>query len=154
MKTSKESVETRETPPLEAILEAGVVALPPRRGQGKRTRAETQESRRERQRRVCADLLKRWVPLATAEELALRKENRGKPVIDEEPLEAGLKAGAFVLKVLERLAKLDGLDAAEKREVTLTETADPLELARRVQAVSPVLAGRLSGGSLSRTAQG
>jgi hypothetical protein len=105
------------------------------------------EEGRARQRQVCAELLERWVPLATAEALALRKETRGKPIIDEEPLEAGLKAGAFVLKVLERLAKLDGLDAAEKREVTLTETADPLELARRVQAVSPVLAGRLNGGS-------
>ena len=64
-------------------------------------------------------------------------------MIDEEPLEAGLKAGAFVLKVLERLARLDGLDAAEKREVTLTEVADPVELARRVRAVSPVLMARL-----------
>ena len=102
------------------------------------------EERRERQRSVCHQLLERWVPVAASAALALRTEGgRAGPVLDEEPLEAGLKAGAFVLKVLERLARLDGLDAAEKRELTVTEMADPVELARRVRAVSPVLMARL-----------
>ncbi|XHR26958.1 MAG: hypothetical protein ACFUZC_13510 [Chthoniobacteraceae bacterium] len=81
--------------------------------------------------------------MAASADLALRKEGRSGPVIDEEPLEAGLKAAATVLKLLERLAKLDGLDAAEKRELTVTETADPEELARRVRTVSPLLIARL-----------
>lgn len=105
--------------------------------------AEEADQRRARQRTVCLALLDRWVPIATSEALALRKEGRSGPVIDEEPLEAGLKAGAFVLKLLERLARLDGLDAAEKREVMVRELVDPVELARRVRVVSPVLAARL-----------
>lgn len=105
---------------------------------------QTQEERRERQRLVCAELLKKWVPLATSEALALAREVRGKPVIEEEALETGLKAGAFVLKVLERLARLDGIDAAEKREMVVSEFADPLELARRVRAISPLLTARLA----------
>ena len=100
---------------------------------------------RTRQREVCLKLLERWVPLAVADDLAIQKEGRSGPVVDEEPFEAGLKAGAFVLKVLERLARLDGLDAVEKREVTVAEMADPVELARRVQVVSPVLTARLGG---------
>ena len=113
---------------------------------------EMLEERRERQRAVCHALLERWVPVAASAALALRTEGRTGPVIDEEPLEAGLKAGAFVLKVLERLARLDGLDAAEKREVTVTEMADPVELARRVRAVSPVLMARLRlEGALNHT---
>ena len=107
------------------------------------TSTETLEERRARQRAVCYALLERWVPVAASAALALRTEGRTGPVLDEEPLEAGLKAGAYVLKVLERLARLDGLDAAEKREVTVTEMADPVELARRVRAVSPVLMARL-----------
>ena len=103
---------------------------------------DVQEQRRQRQREICAQLLERWVPIA-AVGLALRHEGRGGPVIDEEPLEAGLKAGAYVLKLLERLAKLDGLDAAEKRELTVTKLADPVELARRIRSVSPVLMERL-----------
>ncbi|HWL54717.1 MAG TPA: hypothetical protein VNQ90_19910 [Chthoniobacteraceae bacterium] len=105
---------------------------------------KTQEERRERQRLVCAELLKKWVPLATSEALALAREVRGKPVIEEEAFETGLKAGAFVLKVLERLARLDGVDAAEKREMVVSEFADPLELARRVRAISPLLTARLA----------
>ena len=105
--------------------------------------SETLEERRDRQRAVCYALLERWVPVAASATLALRSEGRCGPVIDEEPLEAGLKAGAYVMKVLERLARLDGLDAAEKRELTVTEMADPVELARRVRAVSPVLMARL-----------
>ena len=101
------------------------------------------EDGRARQREVCLSLLERWVPLAVAADLLLQKEGKSGPVIDEEPFEAGLKAGAFVIKVLERLARLDGLDAVEKREVTVGEMADPVELARRVQVVSPVLAARL-----------
>jgi len=101
------------------------------------------EARRKHQRAVCLQLLERWVPIATSPNLALCKEGKTGPVIDEEPFEAGLKAGAYVIKVLERLAQLDGLDAAEKRELTVTKTADPLELARRVQAVSPILMARL-----------
>ena len=104
---------------------------------------EVMEERRERQRVVCYKLLERWAPLAASATRALRSEGRAGPVIDEEPLEAGLKAGAFVLKVLERLARIDGLDAAEKRELTVTKMADPVELARRVRAVSPVLTARL-----------
>jgi len=110
---------------------------------GSEERPEIIEERRERQRMVCYQLLERWVPLAASATLALREEGRTGPVIDEEPLEAGLKAGAFVLKVLERLARLDGLDAAEKRELTVMKMADPVELARRVQAVSPILMARL-----------
>lgn len=111
----------------------------------KATKAATrdaQEQRRQRQRDVCAQMLERWVPIASPE-LAVRREGRSGPVIDEAAMEDGLKAGAIVLKLLERLAKLDGLDAAEKREVTVRRTADPLELARRVQAVSPILMARL-----------
>ena len=103
---------------------------------------DAQEQRRQRQRDVCAQLLEHWVPIASPE-LAVRKEGRNGPVIEENALEEGLKAGAIVLKLLERLAKLDGLDAAEKREVTVRRTADPLELARRVQTVSPILIARL-----------
>ena len=101
------------------------------------------EKRREQQRAVCLQLLERWVPIAASPALALRKEGRTGPMIDEEPLEAGLKAGAYVLKVLERLAHLDGLDAAEKRELTVKKMADPVELARRVRVVSPILMARL-----------
>ena len=101
------------------------------------------EERREHQRAVCHKLLERWVPIAASPALALRTEGRTGPVIDEEPLEAGLKAGAYVIKVLERLARLDGLDAAEKQELTVTKMADPVELARRVRAVSPILMARL-----------
>jgi len=121
-----------------------------RRGKKKAARKETLEERRERHRQVCIALLERFVPVATAEALALRKEGRSGPVIDEEPLEAGFKAGAFILKVLERLARLDGLDAAEKRELTVAELADPVELAKRVKAVSPVLAERLRLGDLTK----
>jgi len=121
-----------------------------RRGKKKGVRQETMEEHRERQRQVCLALLERFVPVATAETLALRKEGRSGPVIDEEPLEAGFKAGAFVLKVLERLARLDGLDAAEKRELTVAELADPVELAKRVKAVSPVLMERLRLGDLTK----
>ena len=104
------------------------------------------EAGRTRQRQVCGELLDRWVPLATSEALALRSEGRGGPVIDEDPFEAGLKAGAFVLKVLERLARLDGLDAAEKKEITLGDNrATPLELAERVKAVTPLLQRRVGG---------
>jgi|GEM_PF-2155855 len=101
------------------------------------------EESRTRQRAICAALLEKWVPLATAEALAVQGESRGKPVLEEEAFETGLKAGAFVLKVLERLARLDGLDAAERKEVTVSEFADPLELARRIRVVSPVLLARL-----------
>lgn len=104
---------------------------------------QIQEKRRARQRTVCNQLLKRWVPVATAEALALRKEGKSGPVIDEETLETGLKAGAFVLKVVERLARLDGLDVMDTGEMPFSELADPEELARRVQAVSPVLSARL-----------
>lgn len=134
----------------ETASEETFEAAPPREHRAR----ETLEECRGRQREVCALLLERWVPLATAAELALRKEGRSGPVIDEEPFEAGLKAGAFVLKVLERLARLDGLDAAEKREVMLTELADPLELARRVKAVSPILAGRGLGQGHERLGSG
>jgi len=117
--------------------------MKPRRAKRAESLPELLDERRERQRVVCFQLLERWVPVAASADLAVREEGRSGPVIDEEPLEAGLKAGAFVLKVLERLARLDGLDAAEKRELTVTEMADPVELARRVRAVSPVLMARL-----------
>ncbi|MEI6562655.1 MAG: hypothetical protein WCO68_11355 [Verrucomicrobiota bacterium] len=106
-------------------------------------KADALEARRERQRAVCHVLLECWIPVATSDRLALRSEGRTGPVIDEEALEAGLKAGAYVLKVLERLARLDGLDAAEKRELTAGNAVDPVELARRVRAVSPMLMARL-----------
>ena len=106
-------------------------------------KADAIEARRERQRAVCYALLECWMPVATSDKLALRSEGRAGPVIDEEALEAGLKAGAYVLKVLERLARLDGLDAAEKRELTVRNAVDPVELARRVRAVSPMLMARL-----------
>ena len=132
--------------------------MTPRRKPRKRTAApppgspELLEDGRERQRAVCHRLLERWVPVAASEALALQKEGRAGPVIEEEPLEAGLKAGAFVLKVLERLARIDGLDAVEKRELTVTEMADPVELAKRVRAVSPVLMARLRlEGALAKT---
>jgi len=109
---------------------------------GRHATAQVEEGRA-RQREVCMQLLERWVPLAIAANLLLQRESKSGPVIEEEPFEAGLKAGAFVLKVLERLSRLDGLDAVERREVTVSETADPVELARRVHVVSPVLAARL-----------
>lgn len=96
------------------------------------------------------ELLKKWVPLATAEELALARELRGKPVVEEEAFETGLKAGVFVIRVLERLARLDGLDAAERKEVEVSGLADPLELVQRVRTVSPLLAARLAGLGESR----
>lgn len=105
------------------------------------------EEGRDRQRAVCYEMLERWVPVAASAALAVRSEGRNGPVIDEEPLEAGLKAGSLVLKVLERLARLDGLDVVEKREPTLPEVADPVELARRVRVVSPLLVARLRLGS-------
>jgi hypothetical protein len=108
----------------------------------KKSRNPTDE-RREQQRTVCFKLLERWVPVAASADLAVREQGRSGPIIDEEPLEAGLKAAGLVLKLLERLARLDGLDAAEKRELTLTEMADPVELARRVHTVSPLLIARL-----------
>lgn len=125
--------------PIDLDLEA-------RKPLGATDRPEGAEARREHQRVVCGELLERWVPLATSEALSIEKESRGKSVIEDNAFDAGLKAGAFVLKVLERLARLDGLDAAEKREVTLTETADPLELAKRIEQVSPILARRLEEG--------
>ncbi len=109
----------------------------------KTQRGDPVEERRERQRKVCVQLLERWVPVAASADLAVKEKGRSGPIVNEEPLEAGLKAAGLVLKLLERLAKLDGLDAAEKRELTVTETADPVELARRVRAVSPVLMARL-----------
>jgi len=111
---------------------------------GVQAAGECLEEGQRRQRVVCEQLLERWVPLATAEELALRKEGRSGPVIDTEPFDAGLKAGAFVLKVLERLARLDALDTPERKEVKTTKLADPLELARRVEVVSPMLVARLA----------
>ena len=101
------------------------------------------EVRRARQRAVCHELLKRWVPVAASEALAVSKKGRNGEIIDEEPLEAGLKAGALVLKLLERLSKLDGLDTEEKPEPVTGERVDLVELARRVKTVSPVLAARL-----------
>lgn len=106
-------------------------------------RRDPLEERRARQREVCLKLLERWVPVAASAELAVKEAGRSGPIINEEPLDAGLKAGAFVLKLLERLARLDGLDLAEKREATATEMADPVELARRVRVVSPILMARL-----------
>ena len=106
-------------------------------------RADPQEAGRLKQREVCAKLLDRWVPISISDDLVLRKEGRSGPVLDEEPFEAGLKAGAFVLKVLERLARLDGLDSGERTEDAESDMVDPVELARRVQIVSPVLAARL-----------
>ncbi len=108
----------------------------------KPAKPDAQEERRQRQREVCWRALDRWEPIASPE-LAVLKEGRAGPVIEEAALESGLKAAGIVLKLLERLAKLDGLDAAEKREVTVRRTADPLELTRRVQAVSPILMARL-----------
>jgi len=101
------------------------------------------EKLRERQRAACLKLLDRWLPIAATETLAIRKEGRAGPVIDEEPLEAALKAGAFILKLLERLSRLDGLDAPEKQDSALSKMADPVELARRVRIVSPILIARL-----------
>ena len=58
--------------------------------------------------------------------------------VAQESSDEGLKAGAFVLKLLERLAQIDGLDMPEE-----PEQVDFEELARRVEAVSPVLMARL-----------
>ncbi len=101
------------------------------------------ESRRAQQRQVCARLLEKWVPLAASETLALEEHDRKGVPIEGDAFEAGLKAGAFVVKILERLAKLDGLDAAEKKELTVGRQVDPAELARRVRVVSPLLLERM-----------
>lgn len=106
-------------------------------------RADYIEELREGQRAACLSLLERWLPIAGSEELAVRKKGREGFVIDEAPLESALKAGAYVLKLMERLAKLEGLDASEKRDSTRTEMADPEELERRVEAVRPVLMARM-----------
>ncbi len=99
-----------------------------------------------RQREVCTELLSRWVPLATAETLELRKEGRSGPVVEADDFDAGLKASALVLKVLERLSRLDGLDAAEKRETAPAKSVSHGELARRVQLTLPILSARLAAG--------
>ena len=108
-------------------------------------RSDALDAAGSRQREICERLLERWVPLAVSAELILRKEGRSGPVIDEDPFEAGLKSGVFVLKVLERLARLDGLDARGKREDTGPEKFDAVELSRRAKIVSPVLTARLDG---------
>ena len=77
---------------------------------------------RTRQREVCLKLLDQWLPVAS------------------EASDKGLRAGAFVLKVLEQLKGLDGLDLPEDKA---QEPVDFEELARRVGAVSPVLMARL-----------
>ena len=105
---------------------------------------QAQEQRRERQRDACVQLLESWLPIATLQALANSDVKSTEPN-REKALESGLKAGAFVLKLLERLARLDGLDAADKGDAPANELADPLELARRVQVVSPVLMARLRG---------
>ncbi len=101
------------------------------------------EERREQQRQVCAQLLKKWVPLAASEALELADVDRKGAPIEGDAFEAGLKAGAFVVKLLERLARLDGLDAAEKKELTVGRSVDPVELARRVRVASPLLVERM-----------
>jgi hypothetical protein len=106
------------------------------------------EGARAQQREVCLRLLERWLPLALAEAMAVEREGRSGPVIEEEAFESGLKAGAFGLKLLERLSKRDGLDADDAAAASPKgrTTADPVELARRVEAVSPLLAAKLHGG--------
>lgn len=92
-------------------------------------RAEEFELYRRRQRRVCEQLQAKFLPLATA---------------DTACFEVAAKAAVIVLKVQERLARLDGLDAAEKAQVSIT-TAPALtleEIAARAQTVSPLLMAR------------
>jgi len=95
-------------------------------------------------------LLESWLPIATFQALANAEEKAGDPN-REKALDSGLKAGAFILKILERLARLDGLDAADREETPTNDFTDPLELARRVQVVSPVLMARLRAGSEKKT---
>ncbi len=110
----------------------------------KQDRAATAE--RAKQREVCEQLLARWLPLATSADILLQKEGRSGPVIDDEPFEAGLKAGAFVLKLLERLGKLDGLDTDEEPPEERVKPIDPVELARRVRTLAPILAAKMAAG--------
>lgn len=109
----------------------------------KKDRRKDVEAARALHQALCEEMLLRWAPLVTSQDWMVEKEQRGKTVLEEEPLEMGLKVGAFVLKVMERWARLDGLDAAEKRDVSVSEVADPAEVARRIEAVRPQLVQQL-----------
>jgi len=109
----------------------------------RKDRRKNVEEARALHQALCEEMLLRWAPLVTSQNWVLEKESRGKTVLEEEPLEMGLKVGAFVLKVMERWARLDGLDAAEKRDVSVSEVADPAEVARRIEAVRPQLMQQL-----------
>ena len=109
----------------------------------RKDRRKDMEAARALHQALCEEMLLRWAPLATSQNWVLEKESRGKTVLEEEPLEMGLKVGAFVLKVMERWARLDGLDASEKRDVSVSDVADPEEVARRVEAVRPQLVQQL-----------
>ena len=106
---------------------------------------DSQQQRRALQRDACVQLLESWLPVAAIKNPATGSSGN---LPDKETLDSGLKAGAFVLKLLERLARLDGLDATDDPEPPKSEKVDPLELARRVQVVSPVLMARLRGEEL------
>ena len=97
------------------------------------------------QRVICYRLLESWMPVAAS--AAPEADAEGHPIRKEDQMEEGLKAGAFVLKVLERLARLDGFDKTDLGEQTDRHWANPSELAQRVQVASPVLLARLSGGN-------
>jgi len=85
------------------------------------------ELRRERMRARLETLLGVWIPAAT----------------DAENLSD--KAVLVTLKIMERQAELDRLDAGPEEKPAASRFADPLELARRVAVVSPVLTARLRG---------
>ena len=88
-------------------------------------------------RNLCCRMLEAWGPLATGRGWTLARDGKTGQVLNEEPLDMGLKAGVFVLKVMEQMLRLDGAEVAEQEGAR--ELADPAELARRVEAVLPLL---------------
>lgn len=85
-------------------------------------------------------LLVRWFPLAVSEQLIFSKTDRkGNQVLVEDDFEAGLKAVAAVLKIMERRAKLLGLDALGISEMRENTEISLEQLAAQLQERTPLL---------------
>ncbi|MFH1066421.1 MAG: hypothetical protein V1746_00720 [bacterium] len=80
-------------------------------------------------------LLTRWYPVAVAGSFFADDDEKN---VEEDDLDVGVKAAALTLKIIERLAKLLGLDALETPETGGGET--PLEQwSLRTEVKSPLL---------------